>query len=84
MNKEDLAGIHADWIEELDKVRITQAHIINETPEKEEILAYVKMAREDTGKGVVSFESLSTLIKSRFGYTFGSSTISEWVRKGMC
>jgi len=78
--KKELSDIHQDWIDELDALRKPEVVYLKDVKEREEILEYVKLARTQIGKGVVSFPILSDLIEKRFGYRFTKSSINEWMK----
>jgi len=85
MNKEDLADIHIDWIEELDKLRKPALTLLSNLPQEEQdnIKKYVDIARSENGNGVVPFKTLAEQIEKRFGYKFSGRTISDWVSKSL-
>lgn len=75
--KKELGEIYDDWRDELDKHRK-----IGIPPDiKKEIIKYIKDARTDTGKGVVSYNIISKLIKERFKFTVCHSAVREWNSK---
>jgi len=82
MTPEDLADIHADWIEELDKLRKPVPTLLASLSQQEQddIKKYIDIARSENGNGVVPFKALSEQIEKRFGYKFGDSTICDWCK----
>jgi len=70
-------GTIDDWKTELDKHRKIEI-----PPDvKAKILEFIKEGRTDTGKGVVSLDKLSVLIKERFKFTVCGTTINKWSKE---
>ena len=72
-------NLHEDWMQELEEHRKPERVVLTEE-QKAPIIEFIKMARKDNGKGVVSFKKLSELIEKRFGHKVASSRLTEWIK----